>query len=164
MLKNIAKVLFAVTAVFTAPTVASACPQLGLDADVVLEYSARDLSDGKSFRVLAGGDRDLDHCSSLHGAGDATGFVGENPDIEVYLSRVTGYSLDIRVVAECDSVLLVNTGNGNWFFDDDDGRGDDPRITLSRPSEGLYDIWVGTYGDDTCKARLYLATEGSAGT
>jgi len=46
----------------------------------------------------------------------------------------------------------------NWFYDDDDNGNLDPRIVLTRPSNGIIDIWVGTYDGEYCDAVLSLET------
>ena len=68
------------------------------------------------------------------------------------------YKLAISVVSRCDAALLINTGSVNWFYDDDDNGNLDPRIVLTRPSNGIIDIWVGTYDGDYCDAVLSMET------
>jgi len=68
------------------------------------------------------------------------------------------YQLVISVVSECDSILLINTGAVNRYYDDDDNGNYDARISLSRPSNGWLDIWVGTHDGKTCDATLSLET------
>ena len=82
------------------------------------------------------------------GAGLLAGAVGDG--------AVTGWSL--KVVSECDSVLLVNTGAMNWYYDDDDNGNLDALITLTRPSNGWLDVWVGTHDGEVCDAVLSLET------
>jgi hypothetical protein len=48
------------------------------------------------------------------------------------------------VEARDDTVLLVNTPDGEWHCNDDYS-GLNPALTFEAPQEGQYDIWVGTY-------------------
>jgi hypothetical protein len=73
-------------------------------------------------------------------------------------TKKTDYSLEFRVDSDCDSVLLINTGAMNYYFDDDDNGNFDPKIRLTRPSEGWYDVWIGTYNGSECTAVLTLET------
>jgi hypothetical protein len=43
-----------------------------------------------------------------------------------------------------DTILLVNTPDGNWHFNDD-YRGTNSAITFQNPMQGQYDIWTGSY-------------------
>ena len=54
--------------------------------------------------------------------------------------------------------LLINTGSANWYYDDDDNGNMDPKITLTYPSDGYLDVWVGTYDGQYCDATLRLET------
>lgn len=71
---------------------------------------------------------------------------------------MSGHTLVISVVSRCDAALLINTGNRNWFYDDDDNGNLDPRIVLTRPSNGIIDVWVGTYDGEYCDAVLSMET------
>lgn len=123
-----------------------------------LRYAGSDLWDAKAFDVVAGGDQYLDPCNIRHASSGerATGYVAYAPDFELEYLGGSGYQLELKVVSECDSTLLINTGGGNWYFDDDDMGNGDARICLTRPSKGTYDIWIGTYGSNTCNARFIL--------
>ena len=80
------------------------------------------------------------------------------PDFSLELSGMDPFRLVLKVVSECDSVLLVNTGAMNWYYDDDDNGNLDALITLTRPSNGWLDVWVGTHDGETCDAVLSLET------
>jgi len=79
-------------------------------------------------------------------------------DLTLDLYRMEGYRLRVSVISDCDSTLLIQTGVDNWFFDDDDNGNLDAEIILTRPSNGLFDIWVGTYDGSYCDATLYFET------
>ena len=86
------------------------------------------------------------------------GYFTSTPDFTFRLWGLDGYSLVISVVSECDSALLINTGQANWYYDDDDNGNLDARISLTRPSNGWLDVWVGTHDGSVCDAILSLET------
>lgn len=148
-----ALVLAGVLAMGASASPAQACPDWGLGG-TQLSYTGAELYQPRSHSVVAGGDRDLRSCRTAPGA---VGYVAAAPDFELYVTGLGGYSLNLRVVSQCDSVLLINTGEGNWFFDDDSNGNLDASIRLTNPSEGWYDIWIGSL-DGNCQARLELET------
>ena len=72
------------------------------------------------------------------------------------------YYLVADVVAQCDSVLLVNTANATWMFDDDSNPNGslDPRLEIrgAQNLNGRLDVWVGTYSNQYCDATLNMET------
>lgn len=57
-----------------------------------------------------------------------------------------------------DLVLLVQAPDGSTYCNDDDG-GPDPRVVVEDPADGLYLVWVGTFGAPigTVPATLVIA-------
>ena len=49
--------------------------------------------------------------------------------------------------SSADTTLVVRAPNGLWYCDDDSGQGLNPSVRFNTPMSGLYDIWVGTYGN-----------------
>ena len=148
-----------VSALFAAliTTAVQACPNVNLYGDTY-ELHASDLYNPQSVSVVAGGDRQIGNCNLKFGSDRGTGFVTEEPDFSLNLSGMQNYKLSISVVSDCDAILLINTGSVNWYYDDDDNGNYDPMITLSRPSNGWLDIWVGTHNGALCDAVLTLET------
>ena len=138
---------------------AQACPNVGLSGQQ-LAYSTNMLTGaGQSVGVTAGGHIDLGNCGSVPGHG----WIVEAPDFELQLNgAMPGQSLTLSATAGCDTVLLVNDAYGQWHFDDDSGGSLNPSITLPNPGNGIYDIWVGTYGSNTCPATLNVRAAGVA--
>jgi hypothetical protein len=137
---------------------AVACPDVGL-AGAEIRARGSQLYNPAAFKVVAGGDRDISRCGIRNNTdGRPQGYVSAAPDFELYFVQDGRYSLELRVVSECDAVLLINTGGGSWFWDDDDAGNLDPKIRLTRPSEGWYDIWIGTVDGQLCNAQLILET------
>jgi hypothetical protein len=144
------------SAFLLAPGIAAACPDIALDG-AGMSYTAAELYTPKTFGVIAGGNYDLDNCKIRTPNGDVpTGFVAAAPDFELWFESNGQYDLEFRIDSECDSVLLINTAAGNFYFDDDDNGNLDAKIRLSAPSQGLYDIWIGTLGPSTCNAQLTI--------
>lgn len=99
--------------------------------------------------LIAGGPIDLEAIGHY-------GRVAEAPDFDLYY-EAAGNPLYIYVsYAEADTVLLVHDPSGNWLFSDD-ANGLNPGIEIAYPQSGLYDIWVGTFGDDLADANLVIS-------
>lgn len=110
------------------------------------------------FPVVAGGDYRLSSCNIRFLSDRGDGYVTRAPDFTFGISGLSGYELQFRVESDCDAILVVNTGGANWYYDDDDAGNGDPAIRLTRPSEGIYDAWIGTYDGKSCQARLIVET------
>ena len=150
--------VFATAALALSAGAALACPDWSLSG---YEFRARasQLYTPLEHRLIAGGDRRIDACGIRNRTdGRPTGYAARQPDVTFWFEQDGRYQLEFRVVSECDSMLLVNTGGANWYWDDDDNGNLDPKIRLTRPSQGWYDIWVGTIGPSTCNAILIIET------
>lgn len=157
--------LFALMLVVLLPAAASAqnrCPDYTYDANLQFSGSSTELWDAKYVDLRAGGDQQMALCKNPKGNRWRRNFVGwvtVQPDVEFrYDKNRNDLALEFRVVSDCDSTLLINTGNRNWYFDDDDNGSGDAKIRLTRPSSGWYDIWIGTYNQANCDARLIFET------
>jgi len=84
------------------------------------------------------------------------GNAADAPDLDLYWEGGGG-SLYIYVVGREDTTLLVNTPGGDWVCDDDSYGDSDPILMIPKAASGLYDIWVGTYGDEMVSATLYIS-------
>jgi len=133
------------------PGTALACPDLSLPG-YGLSYTSDQAYAPRVHDVMAGGNIDLTTC------GGSAGYVATAPDFKLTFSaNGAGRALEFRVQAECDTVLLVNSATGAWYYNDDD-TDLNPRIRIGAAPEGLYDIWVGTFGPDLCRAQLIVET------
>lgn len=81
------------------------------------------------------------------------GNVSAAPDFQVFYDAGDP-DLIFTVQASEDTTLLINTPNGRWYCDDDGGGDLNPKVTITNPQSGRYDIWVGTYGDDMVQSEL----------
>lgn len=102
--------------------------------------------------LTAGGSESV----SVTGACDY-GVVAEAPDFEVSFEDSATGSLYIYAVSSEDTTILVNLPDGSWMCDDDSYGDGDPILEIENPGDGIYDIWVGTYGDDTAAATLGIS-------
>jgi len=57
---------------------------------------------------------------------------------------------------------VINDPSGNWICDDDSGGSLNPRVQITNPASGQYDIWVGTFGGGTASATLQVSELGAA--
>ena len=133
---------------------ALACP----DPDIapVERHAAkgRDLWRPARFDVIAGGGHQLINCDVM-----GWGHVRTAPDFVFELSRMRRFRrLHLRSNAVCDTILLLRSPSGRWFFDDDSGVGQTASLSLSDPEDGVYAVWVGSFQPEGCDARLTLET------
>lgn len=138
---------------FSATVAAAGCPDYGQNG-ASYAFSSSDLYSERRLNVAAGGEIDLSTCGSAPGVGH----VAEAPDFTIQYQRSGSYNLRLRSQGSCDTVLLVNDADGNWYWDDESGDGPDTQIFLGDPSSGYIDVWVGTYNDEYCDATLLLET------
>jgi len=132
---------------------APSCPDFGLSGDEHT-FSAADLTGGQSLDVYAGGDIDLAGCETLPGVGQ----VIEAPDFTLTYETDGNYDLSLKTEAQCDTVLLVNDPSAEWIWDDDSGENGGAMVTLEAAEPGLIDVWIGTFEENTCEAKLLLET------
>ena len=131
---------------------AAVCPGLH-SPDKHLYFSARQLMTPKVAEVRAGGTVLLASCEAIPGSGN----IPFDPSVSVYYTADRKrMDLELRTEGECDTVLLVRTPSGRWFFDDDNGPARNARLRLSTPPEGRYEVWVGSQGGAACTSQLAL--------
>ncbi|MBF9044777.1 hypothetical protein HKCCE4037_15650 [Rhodobacterales bacterium HKCCE4037] len=135
---------------FVLPTIATACPVIAEGVRTV-ELAEGDLigDEPLGYPVVAGGDIDLSQC------GYPGGFVIERPDYSFQILDIDGDLLVSVTSPGCDTVLLVNAPDGEWYFDDDTAGDLQPQLLVD-VAPGRLDIWVGTFGAETCEAELTL--------
>jgi hypothetical protein len=129
---------------------AAACPDLH-SPDKHLFLTARQLVAPRVAEVRAGGTVPLEYCETLPGAGN----VPFEPSVAIYyVADRKRMDLEFRTEGDCDTVLLVRTPSGRWFFDDDNGGGRNARVRIGAPREGRYEVWVGSAAGYACPSRL----------
>jgi hypothetical protein len=153
---NLKSLTFGVFASFGLAGAAMACPDPSMWGESY-SVTGSQLRGGVYVDVVAGGENYIWNWRHIRpGTDQGAGYFTTPPDFTIELNGIRGYRLDISVVSECDSALLINTSSGNWYYDDDDNGNLDPKIVLTRPIDGYLDLWIGTYDGAYCDARLYL--------
>lgn len=89
---------------------------------------------------------------------DCVGFIADAPDFDLYYNSGS-FPLIISVDAAEDTTLVINAPDGSWHCDDDSGEGFNPSVRFSTPATGLYNVWVGTYGDTSLEAATLSVSE-----
>ena len=127
-------------------------PDLSLDptyGDVNLDEGF--LPDPHEVSLIAGGDIEVAVGSCSYG------YVAEPPDVDFYYTTSGSSNLYVYVNAAEDTTLLVNRPDGSWVCNDDDLGDGNPVVVIPSAADGLYDIWVGTYGASNTNATLYIS-------
>jgi hypothetical protein len=141
----------------TPPPVAGGCPNPGLQGAPIYTTGS-ELYSPDTYSVMAGGAQDLSVCGlPVSGWGN----FSAQPSYSFFLSGMQDYGrLEIQGTSSCDTVLLVRTADGSWYFDDDSNGNLNPMINLTNSFalNGRVDVWVGTYGGGTCPASIELET------
>lgn len=125
------------------------CPVVSMSGQQ-LSLTSESVYAPQTMAVVAGGGLDLSQCGAVPG----NGYIVPESDFTVaYDALGMGRALELRVDGACDTVLLVNAADGQWYFSDDDA-GMNPRIRIENAGSGQYDVWVGTFGSETCDATI----------
>lgn len=130
------------------------------DASLPATYGSTTLRGGFTpdphrVRLTAGGSLE----ASQLGSG-CVGRIAGAPDYELNY-RATSFDLTIGVNSSTDTTLVINGPDGRWYCDDDGADAAfNPLVRFNDAQSGTYDIWVGTYGDDTASAELYISELG----
>lgn len=128
----------------------SVCPnQMELGNEYALTHS--DIYSAKYFSLVAGGSLDLSRCPNVPGVG----YIISKPDFSIRYMAKPGQRMKVNVNARCDTVLLINSPDNQWHWNDDTN-GVDPELWLTHSINGYYDIWVGTIGTANCDAEVRL--------
>ncbi|MDB5422009.1 MAG: peptidase protein [Brevundimonas sp.] len=138
---------------------ASGLPALAQDASLRPNFGSVNLRAGFTpdpmvVRITAGGDRDSNDASSL--GGQCVGMITDAPDYRINYTAEAGVKLTIRVRSNADTTLVVNGPNGNWYCNDDIGSSTNPGVVYRTPQSGVYDVWVGTYGETPAPAEIRI--------
>ena len=146
------KTLLTAAALTLAAGAAHACPDYAYSG-YGISGSGSQLYSASTYQVVAGGNINLANCGQ-----PGYGYVAAAPDFELYYSQDGGYELTFRLNTNCDSILLINDPNGNWWWDDDSNGNLDAMINVGRGVSGTYDIWVGTVNPSSCDASITFET------
>lgn len=117
------------------------------------------LPDPYTVEMNAGGSVDV----SLLSLGDScVGFATESPDYRISWSGTSNklsFSFEAQDSSD-DTTIIISDPNGNWYCNDDGpGSTMNPIYQFSSPSEGQYDIWIGTYDEGEFIEGTFKASE-----
>ncbi|MCH8486434.1 MAG: serine protease [Candidatus Cyclonatronum sp.] len=112
--------------------------------------------DPHTVQITAGGSVDVSYLGS-----DCIGHADQRPDAQLFWSGSSSYvTFRFQPDNSGDTTLIINAPDGSWYCNDDESSGTlNPGITFFNPSEGRYDIWVGTYRDGEFIDGKLLITE-----
>jgi hypothetical protein len=116
--------------------------------------------DPQTVNVMSGGGGQGTVDASTLGS-PCVGIISHAPVVR--LNYTAGqYQLMISADSSADTTLVINGPDGRWYCDDDGGNnGLNPAITFQNPGSGQYDIYIGTYGQNTNEqAQLYVSEAG----
>jgi len=108
-------------------------------------------------RITAGGRYALADC--FPGTG-WRGFTITRPDYRLFYqgNSPTGRLTFSLVSGATDTVLLINTPDGQWHFNDDANGSFNSALTFAPAMQGQYDIWAGSYNySSNNPAELYIS-------
>lgn len=98
-------------------------------------------------RITAGGRYPLTNC--FPGTG-WRGFTITRPDFRFFYQGTSPTGrLTFQLTSNVDTVLLINTPDGQWFFNDDSNGTFNSLLTFSPVLQGQYDIWAGAYNNSS---------------
>lgn len=99
-------------------------------------------------RITAGGRYPLTNC--FPGTG-WRGYTITRPDFRFFYQGVSSTNrLTFQLTSSrVDTVLLINTPDGQWFFNDDSNGTFNSTLTFSPVLQGQYDIWAGAYNNSS---------------
>lgn len=119
------------------------------------QLSAGFTPDPHTVHVTAGGGT-----ANPHTGPGCVGYIAhQQPDVNVRYTAGSTFPLTIYAESSSDTALLIRTPDGSWICNDDyDGL--NPSITFNRPSSGVYNVWVATFGQDTASATLFVTELG----
>ncbi len=133
------------------------CPNPGMQG-IPVQTTGQALYSPTDYALVAGGPTDLSTCG-LPVSG--WGWFSAQPSYSFFLSGMQEYGrLEIEGESTCDTVMLVRTPNGSWYFDDDSNGNLNPLINLTDTFglNGRLDVWMGSYNGTTCNASIELET------
>ena len=131
----------------------------GLEPRADPSYGERQFSPGFqpapfSIDVFSGGDNDV---AALDLGENCLGYAASPPDFVLELTD-TFDQITILADSEVDTTLIVNTANGSWACNDDTN-GLNPALVLHYADAGLYQVWIGSYSEDSTEISTLWITE-----
>lgn len=137
------------------PTPAPVTSTLMPDAGLTATYGEITLRSGftpdpRRIALRAGGP-----VPAANASDSCRGSIARAPDYQITYTAGR-QPLIVRTESATDTTLVINDPDGVWHCDDDSRGGGNAEVQLDKPSAGVYDIWVGTFGGGTAAATLIL--------
>ena len=134
---------------------AVALPASAQDASQPANFGSRSLSvgftpDPFTVSVVAGGGIDASRLG-----GSCVGKISSAPDFKLTYSAGS-LPLVFRTRSGEDTTLVINGPDGRWYCDDDSYGDGDALVRFNNPRSGVYDVWIGTYGDSPARGELQI--------
>lgn len=107
--------------------------------------------------VMPGG---TTNATNLSLGSECVGFINaSNPDVRVNYQAGEFSFLSFAIRGGGDTTLLINGPDGRWYCNDDFGGSVSPNVMFEPAQSGQYDIWVGTFGEDSGGSAQLRITE-----
>jgi hypothetical protein len=146
----------AAAAIVSTAALAQTVPNIGLDPTFgAVQLTAGFLPDPHVVDIVAGGPIDAAAAGLAEGC---NGFIAEAPDFRLDYAAAPNIPLHIFVMADTDTTLVINQPDGTWVCNDDANELN-PLVTFATPLSGVYDIYIGTYGEPTNPAGVLSISE-----
>lgn len=116
-----------------------------------VNLSAGFTPDPRTVDVVAGGT-----INASNGASGCVGRIASAPDVRLNWNGGGSLPLVFRTRSSRDTTLVINGPDGRWHCDDDSGGGVNARVIFRNAPSGQYDVWIGTFGEDTAPATLVI--------
>ena len=111
------------------------------------------LPDPYQLRLTAGGPVSVSDSFDFQ-TSSCRGYVTREPSVEL---DYTGYGdLFIYTNGDADTTLVVNGPDGQWYCSDDE-IGTDAGLEFNNATQGVYDIYVGTYSQGDRQTTLMIS-------
>lgn len=108
--------------------------------------------DPHSASLTAGGTVDASTVSD-----ECVGHIASRADYSVRYRRAgEGVPLIFSATSDADTTLAIRAPDGQWYCNDDSD-GLNPVVRFDAPRNGRYQVWVGTYGEDSAPATLNVS-------
>lgn len=134
---------------------AAVCPDPALIGPS-LSVTGPQLLQPQAYMAQIAGENDISTCPDI----DGYGMMTQAPSFTLTLSQMAGYAFTAETFADCDAVMAINDANGQWHFNDDGPNGLQPQLILEgAQAEGRVDIWVGSFGGESCQGTIVFKTE-----
>ncbi|MEM6487473.1 MAG: hypothetical protein AAF677_04260 [Pseudomonadota bacterium] len=142
------------------PASAAACPDASTWGLLRFQATGAQLFDPRYAEVSAGGGGWLGDCRTrvANARGTLSGYFPRRPAVSLRLTGLDDYELEFRTDSPCDTLLLINSGSGIWYYNDDATAEGDAAVRIVNPTDGIWDIWIGTFRSERCDASLVVDT------